>query len=88
MNKKPNPELIDEENPEWTKEMFTKARRVDPDLVELSKRSVGRPFSDNPKKRTTIFLDNEVMAFFKAKGKGWQTRINKVLREYADTHHP
>lgn len=31
---------------------------------------------------TTIRFDNEVIAYFKAQGKGWQTQINNVLKDY------
>jgi len=42
---------------------------------------MGRPPLANPKQATTIRLDADVMAAFRALGKGWQTRINAVLRE-------
>ena len=35
-----------------------------------------------PKTPVSIRLDPEVLAFFKAQGKGYQTRINAVLRAY------
>ncbi len=43
---------------------------------------VGRPPKDNPKQATTIRLDADIIAAFRAGGKGWQTRINNALREY------
>lgn len=86
MSKKPDPEHIDDSNPEWTDADFKKAKRPDSELVELSKRPVGRPVSENPKQRTTLYLDSEIMEYFKSTGKGWQTRINKILREYKDSH--
>jgi len=43
----------------------------------------GRPFSANPKLSVTLRLDREVVAYFKSGGKGWQTRINEVLRKSA-----
>ncbi|MCP4575425.1 MAG: BrnA antitoxin family protein [Deltaproteobacteria bacterium] len=42
----------------------------------------GRPRAANPKKSTTVRLDAEVLDFFKAQGKGWQTKMNNVLRDY------
>ena len=51
-------------------------------------RTVGRPVSDRPKVATTMRLDADVLATFKAGGKGWQTRINQVLRDYVRTHTP
>lgn len=50
----------------------------------LTVRPVGRPVSENPKQSTTLRLDAEILEFFKAGGKGWQTRMNDVLREYID----
>ena len=46
----------------------------------LTKR--GRPPKAQPKKSTTVRLDLEVLEYFRATGKGWQTRLNEVLREY------
>ncbi len=45
---------------------------------------VGRPPKENPKQATTIRLDPDILAAFKAGGKGWQTRINNALREYLE----
>lgn len=33
-----------------------------------------------------IKLDNDVLGWFKSQGKGYQTRINSVLRQYYQTH--
>jgi len=37
-----------------------------------------------PKTAVSIRLDPDVLAFFKAQGKGYQTRINAVLRAYME----
>ena len=44
--------------------------------------SRGRPKLDSPKVSTTLRLDADVIAQFKAKGPKWQTRINDALREW------
>ena len=44
----------------------------------------GRPKSASPKISTTIRLDADVLAAFKAQGAGWQSRINAALRKAAD----
>ena len=31
-------------------------------------------------------VDQDVLAFFKSNGKGWQTRMNAVLRSYMEHH--
>ena len=36
----------------------------------------------SPKKAVSIRLDNDVMKWFQGQGKGYQTRINAVLRAY------
>jgi len=38
------------------------------------------------KKSVTIRLDSDVLNWFKQQGKGYQTRINKLLRSYMETH--
>jgi len=43
----------------------------------------GRPRMANPKQAVKLRLDADVLAYFRASGPGWQTRINKVLREVA-----
>jgi len=37
-----------------------------------------------PKKTVCIRLDADVLAWFKAQGKGYQTRINAILRAYKE----
>jgi uncharacterized protein (DUF4415 family) len=36
------------------------------------------------KEQLTIRLDRDVLAWFKAQGRGYQTRINELLRAYMD----
>ena len=57
------------------------------EMYESIKKTGGRPKSANPKKSTTIRLDADVLDFFKAQGKGWQTKINDVLHRHVDSHH-
>jgi len=39
-----------------------------------------------PKASVSIRLDQEVLDWFKAQGKGYQTRINALLRAYMEAH--
>jgi uncharacterized protein (DUF4415 family) len=39
-----------------------------------------------PKKAVSIRLDRDVMEWFQRQGKGYQTRINAVLRAYVEAH--
>lgn len=44
-----------------------------------------RPQKDQPKKvKTSIALDEDVIDWFRATGRGFQTRINEALRWYID----
>jgi len=89
MSTKPDPERIDDENPELTDEWFARARPAremlpmifGPEVAARMLKPRGRPPVANPKVSTTIRLDADVMSAFKAAGRGWQTRVNAVLRE-------
>lgn len=73
----------DPDNPEATEEELAQARpfaEVFPDLMESIKRARGRPAIASPKQQISLRLDPEVIEKFKATGKGWQARINEVLK--------
>ncbi|MDR0439852.1 MAG: BrnA antitoxin family protein [Candidatus Accumulibacter sp.] len=92
--KKPLLPLIDDEGEvrELTKEdlgLFRPAEEVLPpelckELLTLKNRG-GRPKSTAPKIQTAIRLDPEVLEGLRATGKGWQTRVNEVMREWLKT---
>ncbi len=42
------------------------------------------PIGDKPKQQVTLRLPQEVIAYFKSGGPGWQTRIGEVLQRHAD----
>ncbi len=42
------------------------------------------PQKDPTKVALTVRYSPEVVAFFKATGEGWQTRMNDVLRDYVE----
>lgn len=54
-----------------------------PGLMESIRRSRGRPAIANPRQQISLRLDPAVIAKFKSEGKGWQGRINEVLRKAA-----
>jgi uncharacterized protein (DUF4415 family) len=62
------------------------AQKVMPELVDLVKRSRGRPKADTTKQSVTIRLSAEVAEYFRTTGKGWQTRVDEVLQEYVRKH--
>lgn len=39
-----------------------------------------------PKAQITLRLDYDVLAWFKARGRGYQTRVNALLRAYMEAH--
>ena len=82
--------LPDEENPEWTKGDFTRARPAADVLPEFlgknaatafMRRSRGRPPKPDKKVNQTLRLDPDVLEAFRQEGGGWQARINEMLRE-------
>ncbi|SFB64263.1 BrnA antitoxin family protein [Azotobacter beijerinckii] len=44
-------------------------------------KSRGRPKSDETKVPVKIRLDPDLLAVLRATGPGWQTRVNRILRE-------
>jgi uncharacterized protein (DUF4415 family) len=94
MSKKPNPELIDDENPEWTAADFAKARPASEVLPQIFGAKLaqemlkprGRPRAQHPKERINIRLSHEVLEYFKSEGDGWQTRIDLALRQFITEH--
>ena len=38
------------------------------------------------KQQVTVRLDSDVLAWLKDQGRGYQTRINAILRAYYDAH--
>jgi uncharacterized protein (DUF4415 family) len=65
----PDSEIDFSDIPEATDEWFAKARVVYP---------------HERKRQLTVRLDADVVDFFRAKGKGYQTRMNEVLRTYVE----
>lgn len=53
-----------------------------PPLTEAFwKSAVGNPFYKPTKTVTTVRVDSDVLAWLKSGGKGYQTRLNVILRE-------
>lgn len=56
-----------------------------------AKGKVRLPGQRGPQKKptkvaVTVRYSPEVVAYFKATGEGWQTRMNEALREYVELH--
>ena len=58
------------------------------DIPELDESFWENAVIEYPKKKksVTIRLDTDVLEWFQSKGKGYQTRINSVLRSYVNAH--
>ncbi len=54
--------------------------------IEGSKTDLPRP---KRKEHTNLRIDADVLAFFRSQGRGYQTRINAILRSYVEhATHP
>ena len=60
----------DPDNPLWTDEMFESAVLLEP----------------QKKVSVHMYLDQDVVRWFKSGGRGYQTRINAVLKSYVHKH--
>ncbi len=96
MKRKSNPELVDRENPEWTDEDFRNARPASevlpallgPQAASEMLKPRGRPKASTTKIHVNIRLDADVLEALRATGPGWQTRVNKVLRDWVKEKEP
>jgi uncharacterized protein (DUF4415 family) len=88
MNKRTKPELIDDENPEWTADDVKRAVPFSglPEVLRAKLR--GRPKAAITKERITIRLSPEVVERFRASGDGWQTRVDAALKDWLKSHSP
>ena len=83
--------------------MKEKQRRIHSDLKRLDDAEIDysdSPATDekfwkdavmvlpNRKTSLTIRLDNDVLDWFKSQGKGYQTKINAVLKSYVSAQKP
>jgi uncharacterized protein (DUF4415 family) len=65
------PITYNEDSPKLTREQITRMKPIHPEYWKIA--AVKVPLS--------IKIDADVLAWFKSKGKGYQTRINAALRE-------
>ena len=65
---------------------ITSAARADPDAQPIDgmiglKRVRGRPRQDKRRTMISLRVDPDVLTALRASGRGWQTRVNALLRE-------
>jgi uncharacterized protein (DUF4415 family) len=90
MSRKQKEPVFDDDNPEWTDEDFAVATRIEGGIKakDLTPEILARVARRGPQKAPTkvavsIRLSPDVLSHFKAKGPGWQSRIDEALRKVA-----
>ncbi len=74
---------------DWERLRLEEAAGIEPDEdpdegeFDWSRAQVTMP---RPKQAISVRLDADVIEFFKSRGRGYQTRINAVLRSYMKAH--
>jgi uncharacterized protein (DUF4415 family) len=89
MSRKLKEPIFDDDNPEWRKADFAKATKFSAGvrLKDLKPSELARILPKRGPQKTptkipvSIRLSPEVVSHFKAKGPGWQSRINDILRK-------
>lgn len=83
-SEKVDPFVPDDDTPVWTDEEIARARpgrEVFAEIGMVAPRPRGRPKLERPKERVSLRVDADILNHFRAKGPGWQTEINRVLRD-------
>jgi uncharacterized protein (DUF4415 family) len=75
--------MRDRDNPLWEGYEFRPIAEVRPELIRRFRGQRGPQKSKPVKTRVSLRLDPDVIAFFRRKGAGWQSRINEALRKAA-----
>lgn len=88
MSKKPTATMIDDQAPEWSETDFKAAKRLSdmPAEFQQAVRRARGPQRVPTKIQTTIRFDPDVLEGLKATGRGWQTRVNHVMRDWLSRH--
>ena len=79
----------EEDKTDWEALRREEAAGIDPEPdpeegnIDWSRMQVEMP---QPKQPVSVRLDADVIDYFKAQGKGYQTRMNAVLRSYMLAH--
>ena len=76
--------IRDQDTIELGQDWFQRARpatEVVPQVVERWRRTRGKQKAPT-KEAISIRLDQDVLAYYRASGRGWQSRINEALRKY------
>jgi uncharacterized protein (DUF4415 family) len=76
--------------PRFTREMAERGRHMIGDQVIREARPRGRPplAAGERKEKVTLRVSPEVLAYFRAQGEGWQTRLDQLLQHYVRYAEP
>jgi uncharacterized protein (DUF4415 family) len=66
--------IVDDDAPAWTPEMFARA---------VVKHGLAPPPT---KTLLSLRIDRDVVEWFRAQGRGYQSRMNALLRAYMEAH--
>jgi uncharacterized protein (DUF4415 family) len=94
MKPKPDPELIDDENPEWSDQDFARAvpfSRLPPALQATFRSTphiVIEERAGTGPKFVAVPIAEDIVAMFQATGDGWEQRMNDVLKEWILANFP
>ncbi|XDZ65048.1 BrnA antitoxin family protein [Alphaproteobacteria bacterium LSUCC0684] len=55
-------------------------RELDDEFFAKAKRGRPRFLPEQTKEKISIWLDRDILAYYRQTGKGWQSRVNAVLR--------
>jgi uncharacterized protein (DUF4415 family) len=72
-----------DEAPHLDRGWFERAEIREGERLIRPAKPAGRPKKAAPKEAVNIRLDPDVLAYFRAGGRGWQSRINEALRKAA-----
>lgn len=73
------------DSPELSDEIMSRMAQVHKSHPEIPRRVRG-PQKKPAKVPVSIRLSPEVLSFFKSTGKGWQSKIDKILGDYVKSH--
>jgi uncharacterized protein (DUF4415 family) len=76
---KPDPEMIDDDNPEWTDEVFRAAVKLGDLPASLQTKLRDRPRSGDPKQVVTLRLRESLIQRYKAQGDDWRAKMEAIL---------
>lgn len=56
--------------------------------IDAERKRRGRPAGKGNKEQVSVRYSPDVLAAFRATGRGWQTRMDEALKDWLKSHHP